>query len=154
VNQLYPAAYQAFLNGSISWSRHRIFAAPITDTFNPADEFVGDLGGWVDRAVAGEGRGAPVVAELTGKTSTGGVADATDVVFLEIGVYDPSLEPPPTAVAVAVFQNLQTGPIFTSDDFQSRLIGYIDTAIGLPMQLNGGDVFVSWHNGLNRIFAL
>ena len=36
----------------------------------------------------------------------------------------------------------------------SRLIAYIDTATGLPVTPNGGNITVTWDNGANRIFKL
>jgi hypothetical protein len=36
----------------------------------------------------------------------------------------------------------------------SPLIAYIDTATGLPVTPNGGDITVTWDNGSNKIFKL
>jgi hypothetical protein len=36
----------------------------------------------------------------------------------------------------------------------SPLIAYIDTATGLPITPNGGDIIVTWDNGTNKIFKL
>ena len=36
----------------------------------------------------------------------------------------------------------------------SRLIANIDTATGLPVTPNGGDITVAWDNGVNKIFKL
>jgi hypothetical protein len=39
----------------------------------------------------------------------------------------------------------------TGSDATANLLIYIDTATGLPVTLNGGDVTVQWDNGSNRI---
>ena len=36
----------------------------------------------------------------------------------------------------------------------SPLIAYIDTATGLPITPNGGDIIVTWDNGTNKIFRV
>ena len=36
----------------------------------------------------------------------------------------------------------------------SPLIAYIDTATGLPITPNGGDIIVTWDNGTNKIFKV
>lgn len=36
----------------------------------------------------------------------------------------------------------------------SRLISYMDLAIGLPVTPNGNDITLQWDNGTNKIFAL
>ena len=35
-----------------------------------------------------------------------------------------------------------------------NLIAWIDTATGLPIVPNGGDIIVTWDNGNNKIFKL
>ncbi len=35
-----------------------------------------------------------------------------------------------------------------------RLVAYIDSATGLPVIPNGGDITITWDSGANRIFAL
>jgi len=42
----------------------------------------------------------------------------------------------------------------TGTDSTSPLIAFIDTATGLPITPNGGDIIVTWDNGPNKIFKL
>ena len=42
----------------------------------------------------------------------------------------------------------------TGTEATSPLIAYIDTATGLPITPNGGDIIVTWDNGANKIFKL
>jgi hypothetical protein len=76
---------------------------------------------------------------LTGKTVTAGVADAVDVTFTAVSGA--------TVEAIVLYADSGT-------EATSRLIAYIDTATGLPLTPNGGDVTVAWDNGANKIFKL
>ncbi|GAI46620.1 unnamed protein product, partial [marine sediment metagenome] len=40
------------------------------------------------------------------------------------------------------------------DDVSSPLIALIDTATGLPVTPNDGDITIAWDNGANKIFKL
>ena len=42
----------------------------------------------------------------------------------------------------------------TGTESTSPLIAYIDTATGLPITPNGGDIIVTWDNGTNKIFKV
>lgn len=77
---------------------------------------------------------------LTGKTADGtGVADATDA----------------TLTAVTGDQSEYLGLVkFVTGDADSPLIALIDTATGLPVTPNGGDIVVRWSDGPNKIFKL
>lgn len=163
MNQLYDGGYEGFLSGAISWSGGVILAGLLdaTYTFDAGHRFASEIDAWVTGSLFLDAQGRPVVCVLTDKTSTDGVADATDVVFPAVGAWDPSDpdQEPLTAKAVIIFQSVRdqgpfSPPPFSFDDTRARLIGYIDTAVGLPTPLNGGDVFVTWHDGLNRIFRL
>lgn len=78
-------------------------------------------------------------ANLTGKTTTAGVCDADNVTFAAV-TGDPS-------EVLVIYKD--TGSAATS-----QLIAYIDTATGLPVTPNGGDITVTWDNGSNKIFKL
>jgi hypothetical protein len=49
--------------------------------------------------------------------------------------------------AIAIYQD-------TGNEATSRLIAYIDTATGLPVTPNGGDINLNWDTGVNKIFKL
>jgi len=132
-NQLYPKGRQKFLEGGIAWLTDTIKAMLVDTadyTFSTAHEFLSDV-----PAAARE----ETSAALASKTSTDGVADAADVTFTA-AAGDP-------CEAVVIYKD--TGVATTSP-----LIAYIDTATGLPVTLNGGDVNVAWDNGANKIFKL
>ncbi len=78
-------------------------------------------------------------ATLASKTVTAGVADAADVTFTAVSG---------SAVTQLVIYK-DTGSAATSP-----LIARIDTATGLPVTPNGGDITITWDNGANKIFKL
>jgi phage tail sheath gpL-like len=133
-NALYDLGRESFLKGEISWNTNNIKAVLVdTGLYTPnltTDQFLS--------AIAAGARVA-TSANLTGKTTAAGVADADDVTFT--AVTGASIE------AVVLYQD--TGSATTS-----RLIGYIDTATGLPVTPSGGDITVVWDSGANRIFKL
>jgi len=134
-NALYGLARQAFLDGDIDWSANDIRAV-LVDTAAYAvsidvDDFLADI--------PGGARIATLAAGFAGKTVTLGVADANDITFpLVAGA---------TVEAVVIY-------VHTGADATARLIAYIDTATGLPVTPNGGDIIVQWDNGANKIFKL
>lgn len=80
-----------------------------------------------------------VSTTLTGRTTTGGVADADDVTFTAVTGDQSEL--------LVVYKD-------TGTEGSSPLIAYIDTATGLPITPSGGDITVVWSNGSNKIFKL
>ena len=65
--------------------------------------------------------------------------DAADITFTSVS--GPSIE------AIILFAD-------TGTESTSPLIAYIDTATGLPITPNGGDIIVTWDNGANKIFKV
>lgn len=86
--------------------------------------------------------GAAIVAtsgNLASKATTGGAFDAADITF--------SAVTGDASEALILYKD--TGSAATS-----ALIAYIDTATGLPVTPNGGDINVAWDNGANKIFKI
>lgn len=131
-NALYDKAREKFLTGSLDWATDN-FKVVLVDTGTYTvdlvnDEFHSDLAGIVDTS-----------GNLGSKTTTAGVADAADVTFTAVS--GNSVE------ALVIYKD--TGVSGTSP-----LVAYIDTATGLPVTPNGGDITVSWDDGTNKIFKL
>ena len=76
---------------------------------------------------------------LTSKTTAGGAFDAADVTFTSVS--GASIE------TIIIYAD-------TGTESTSPLIAYIDTATGLPITPNGGDIIVTWDNGANKIFKV
>ena len=132
-NALYGKGRDKFLNGSIDWTSDTIKSILI-DTADytvsiDVDEFVDDIAA---AAKVSE-------AALAGKSSALGVADANDTVHSAVSG--------DTVEAIVIYKD-------TGTPSTSPLIAYIDSATGLPLTPNGGDVTVSWDSGANKIFKL
>jgi hypothetical protein len=132
-NALYDAAKEGFLGGTIDWDTDTLRAVLVdtgtyTVNLNTHRDYA-DLSG-----VVGTESGA-----FTSPTLTDGVADAADITFTAVTGA--------TAEAIVIFKD--TG--VAANDI---LIAYIDTATGLPVTPNGGDITVAWDSGANRIFSL
>jgi hypothetical protein len=133
-NQLYPKAKEDFLAGSLNMSSNTITVALIdTDiyTFSSAHEDRADI---PNTAVVAE-------ANLISKTITSGVFDADDSTFDTVSGAN-------CEALVLYHTDVQGG------NTTSRLIAYIDTATGLPILPNGGDITVRFSSGASKIFAL
>ena len=133
-NELYDAGREGFLDGSIDWDTDDIRAILI-DVADytvdlAADDNLDDIPAAARVAVSGP---------LTGKTVTDGVADADDVTFSEVTGDE--------CEAIVLYKH-------TGTESTSRLIAYIDSATGLPVTPNGGDIKVEWDNGSDKIFRL
>ena len=131
-NALYDKGREGFLDGTIDWDTDNIKVALIDTgvyTVNLSTHSASsDLLGIVDET-----------ANLSSKTVTDGVADAADETITAVtGV---------TVEALVIYQD-------TGTPGTSRLIAYIDTATGLPLTPNGGDVTIEWDRGSNRIYKL
>ncbi|MFG0835503.1 hypothetical protein ACF8OI_18525 [Aeromonas bivalvium] len=131
-NALYDKGREKFLTGAINASADTLKCALIKDTYAPtlgSDEFFSTLSSHLV--------GTPQT--LTSKTVTGGVLDAADVTFSAV----------PTAAVKYCAIYKDTGSAATSP-----LIALFDTAAGLPVSTNGGDIIIAWDNGANKIFKL
>lgn len=132
-NVLYDTGRDAFLNGDIDFTNDtiRVYLVDNGDyTFSAAHQYLSQ--------VAAAGRVA--YAALAGKSSSSGIADATDTVL--------------SSVTGDSCESLVLCK-WTGDENTSLLIGYIDTAAaGLPVTPNGGDITITWDNGANKIFKL
>jgi hypothetical protein len=131
-NALYPKAKEAFLNGAINMAANTITLALVDTgvyTYSTAHQFRSDVS---NSAVIS-------TATLSNKTITSGVFDADDATF--------------TSVSGA---NCEALIIFADTGVQgtSRLVAYIDSATGLPILPNGGDITVAFSSGANKIFSL
>jgi hypothetical protein len=133
-NALFDKGRQKFLEGGVAWLADNIKGLLVDTGAYTVDlanhEFLSDIP---------SGARISTSANLGTKTSTAGVADAADVTFTAVTGS--------TIEALVIYKD--TGTVGTSP-----LIAYVDTATGLPLTPNGGDVNIVWDNGANRIFKL
>lgn len=133
-NALYDKGREGFLDGSIDFDTNNIKIMLIDEADDTIDLALDeDL---ADRIAASR---VATSGNLASKTVTAGVADAADVTFSAVtGDVSESID---------MYQD-------TGVEATSRLILNIDTATGLPVTPNGGDITVTWDSGANRIFKL
>jgi hypothetical protein len=140
-NALFDPGREGFLAGEIDWDTATIKAVLVRSyTFSAAHKFVSDA----------TTAGASIVstsAAMTSKTVTGGIADAADVIFTAVTAGA-------AITSILVYQSSAvTGGADVAASAQ-RLIAYLDTATGLPVTPNGGDITIQWDNTTNKIFKL
>lgn len=133
-NALYDKARERFLTGQFNWGTDSIKAVLVdTGAYTvslTSHEFLSDISSSARVSTSGA---------FTGKTTTGGAADANDITFSSVS--GPSIE------AIVIYAD-------TGTEATSPLIAFVDTATGLPITPNGGDIIVTWDNGANKIFKL
>ena len=131
-NALYPKAKEAFLNGAINMAANTITLALVDAgvyTYNTSHQYRSDVS---NSAVIS-------TATLANKTITNGVFDADDATFTSVTGAN--------CEALLIFQD-------TGVQSTSRLVAYVDSATGLPILPNGGDISVAFSSGSSKIFAL
>lgn len=135
-NRLYPKYKEALLGAGVNLATGTIKAQLVDTgayTYADTDQFLS--------AIPAAARiGAAVT--LASKTVVGGVFDADDIAFTSVPAGSGTAN---AAEAIVIYRD--TGTAGTSE-----LIAIIDTATGLPITPNGGNVSVTWAAG--GIFSL
>jgi len=140
-NALYDMGRNYFLQGSVNWLTGNMRVGLVTLINTPTGY---TFNASLDIAYASVPTAARVgmsVASLGSRTATSGIADAADTLFTAVSG--------PTVGAVVIF-----GSTATANASDWPMIAYIDTATGLPVGPNGGDITVQWDNATNKIFKL
>lgn len=137
---LYNPGREGFLAGEIDWDTAVIKVSLVRGyTASGAHKFVSE--------VTGAGGTLVSTATLANKTVTNGVADADDIVFTSVAVGT-------ACNHIVIYQaSAVTGGVDVAATAQ-RLIAFLDSASGLPVTPNGGNINVVWDSGANRIFNL
>lgn len=134
-NALYNSARSGFLSGAYDWANDT-FGVVLVDS----NDYAVNLETHQTMSdVTAVSRVSSLVTLTNTSIQTNGAADADDVTF--VAVSGDSIE------ALILYKD-------GVDDANRPLIAYIDTATGLPITPNGGDIIVTWDNGTNRIFRL
>jgi hypothetical protein len=133
-NALYDKARKAFADGDIDLLNDTIKVVLID-----AADYTVDLANhdFLDDVPSGARVGTPQT--LGTKSTTAGVFDAADVTFSSVSGDQ--------CEAILIYKD-------TGTEGTSQLIAYIDSATGLPVTPNGGDIQIQWDSGTNKIFKL
>jgi len=132
-NSLYNHARSDFATANLDWLTIAAKAVLIDTThytFNATHQYYSSVSG--SAIVA-----APVL--ITTPVVVDGAVGGDNVTFSSVSGA--------TVRAIILFDD--TGTAGTS-----RLIAYIDTATGLPITPNGGDIILQWDTGVNLIFRV
>lgn len=132
-NSLYNYARQSYLTATLDWltiTAKVVLIDTAHYSFNATHQFYSSVSG--SAIVAG-----PVA--ITTPVAVDGAAGGDNVTFSGVSGA--------TVRAIIGFED--TGTAGTS-----RLIFYIDTATGLPITPNGGDIILQWDTGVNLIFRV
>lgn len=134
-NTLYDTGRNAFLLGDVDWVADDIRLL-LVDTADytvslSADDFLDD--------VPAGARVATLGASLANKSASAGTADADNATFPTVTG--------DVSEALVIYRH-------TGTESTSQLLVYIDTATGLPVTPNGGDITVTWDDGADKIFTL
>ena len=134
-NALYDIGREGFLAGNLDWDANDVRTVLVDEGADTIDLAVDqDL---ADRA--GGARIATLGSSVTAKTTTDGVADCADFTWSSVS----------GAQSESVDFYYHTGTEATS-----TLICNIDTATGLPVTPNGGDITFTVDSGSNKLFKL
>lgn len=133
MSYLYDRGRNRFLTGNLDWVNNTIRAvladsADYTPNQNTHEFFT---------SVGAAARVSTV--DLAGKTAVDGVADANDATW--------TLVTGDQSEYIVLYR-------FVTADADSPLIALIDSATGLPVTPNGGDIVVRWSDLSNKIFKL
>ncbi len=131
-NALYDLGREAFLDGDIDWAADNIKVLIVDGAVYTPNLVTDQFRDIITSEIA-------VSANLSAKTSTLGVADAADVTFSTVSGAQSEF--------IVIFKD-------TGTPATSALIALIDTATGLPVTPDGGDITITWDSGANKIFKL
>lgn len=134
-NALYDHGRDNFLNAGINWTSDNVKALLV----NTASYTV-NLATHTYLSDVTSGAIAATSPNLASKSSAAGVANAAAFTFTSV---------PTGAACGAVILYKDTGTSTTSP-----LICYIDTATGLPVTPNGGNITFTPDSGANKLFKL
>jgi len=135
-NALYDKGRQNFLEADIDWLVDNIKVVSVDEADDvpilTTDEFLSDI-----LAAAREFNSG----NFASKTSTDGVADAADLAPAFTGATGDIFE------SISIYKD-------TAVATTSPLVCNIDTATGLPLTPDGGNIDITWSAAADRIFKL
>ena len=123
-NAVYNKAKEAFLAADIDLDASVVKCVMVTSsyTYSAAHQYLSDVAGGARVATS---------SGFTNKTLTNGTFDADDVTYTT---------PASGSTVTGLVLFVDTGVEGTS-----RLICYLDTATGLPLTTNGGNIQIAWN---------
>lgn len=140
---LFDNARELFLRGELSWNADTIRIMGVDHSVdNPnlaTDTYFSDIAAGARRGNSGAS-GRTDMPTLAGKTTTDGVADADDVTL--------------TLVTGGLTLSSYVTFMDTGADGTSPLISKTDSGTGIPTETSGGDIGLTFSNGVSKVFKL
>ncbi len=133
-NTLYDHARELFATGGIKWTSDTFKVYLVSSAYTPSTSSHTVLSD-----VSSTARIAGPVA-LSSCTADAGACDAADITF--------------SSVSGSAINYIIIYQYLSSTESACPLIAIIDTATGLPITPNGGDIIITWDSGTNKIFRL
>lgn len=141
-NTLFDSCRTLFATAGMDWTAGTIKGLLIDTgysgaTYSSAWDYLNDIpaGARIPADAGGVNSGVTIGS----RSVSAGACDGADITFTS--VTGASCE------AVLIFKD-------TGTESTSSLIAWIDSATGLPITPNGGDIIVTWDNGTNKIFRI
>lgn len=134
-NFAYDNARELFATAGINWVSDTCKVMLVSASYSPSASDV-----YLNTIANSNPPRITSAISLQTKQATGGACDALDVTFPAVGGGT-------AAKAILIWKD-------TGVESSSPLIVYIDTATGLPITPNGGDIIITWDNGTNKIFRV
>lgn len=130
-NRFYPKGAEKLLKAQVDFEGATLKAAilPSSYTYDPADEFVSDLGTILGSRLT-----------LTNKAVAGGVFDVDDLVFGAVAAGA-------TAKAIILYKD-------TGSDATSPVLIYLDQIVGWPIATSGAALTAQVSSGATKLFSL
>jgi len=139
-NGVYSAAREGFLTGAVDLDTATVKVALVRGyTYNVAHVFVSDV-----TAAGGVFNGSGVA--LASKTTTGGVFDAADT--------DLSTTASAVNHGILIYQSSAAAGGADVAASSQRVVAWLDTGTGLPVQPGTGTTTVTWSSGADKIFSI
>lgn len=132
-NALYDNGRDSFLQGSITWNSDTIKMALVSGGYTP-NTSTHTFWSSVTANLIG------TAVSLASKSSSAGIANCANVTFTSVATGS-------TATYLVIYKDTGTAS-------SSPLIAVIDTATGLPVTTNGGNITVTIDTGSNKLFKL
>lgn len=149
-NYLFNSARKGFLTGAYNWDtgtsdvyRVLLVKAASVSGINDDKDTISSIGNnatsyfGTDNGTTNPYQGVQILNPVA---TVDGAADGNDITFQSVTSGE-------QFAALLIYK--ENSPIESSE-----LIAYIDSASGLPITGNGGDIIVTWDEGINKIFRL
>jgi len=133
-NAFFDKGREKWANGQIAWLADNIKLVLIA-----ASEYTVNLATHEFLSSVPEVARVATSSNLSGKTCTGGILDADDVILPEV-----------VGASCASYAFIKD----TGDPATSPLLIWVESAAGLPVLPNGGDLKIAHDNGSNKIAKL